>query len=63
MSHFVKPEDLDSDDELTEEEKFLLQLDKVKSKISHIWKPVRSINNQKVKEVSIKDLDSNPTPF
>lgn len=51
ISHIVKPEELDSDDEPTEEEKFLLKLDKVKSKIVHIWKPNRLINNREYKEV------------
>lgn len=38
ISHLIRPEDLDSDDEPTEEEKFLLNLGKVQSKIAHIWR-------------------------
>ena len=38
ITHLVKAEDIESDDELTGEEKFLLGLSKVRSKIAHIWR-------------------------
>jgi len=51
---------LNSDDEPTEEEKFLLNLNQVRSKISHIWRPKSSMLHRK--EVRIKNVESRPTP-
>ncbi len=54
---------MNSDDEPTEEEKFLLNLNQVRSKISHIWRPKSSMLNRKtLKEVRIKNVESRPTP-
>jgi len=63
ITHLVRAEDLDSDDELTDQERFLLNLNQVRSKISHIWRPKGEHFNRKgPHEVRVKNLDSGPTP-
>jgi hypothetical protein len=64
ITHLVRPEDLSSDDEPTEEERFLLNLNQVRSKIAHIWRKSQntSFDRRQGKEVRIKNLDSGPTP-
>ena len=59
----MRPEDLDSDDEPTEEEKFLHNLHNVQSKIASIWRGNPFNRRVLAKEVRVKNLDSGPTPL